>query len=141
MPEKKLRVIFDTNLWISFLINNYLSPLDDLLKRAEVEIALSDQLISEFLDVSKRQKFKPLFDPALTLTLLTQVTKYSIFIEVTSNVNICRDAKDNFLLELSQDSSAEYLITGDKDLLELKRFRRTRIITFTEFLKIMNESS
>ena len=54
---------------------------------------------------------------------------YGIFVEVNSNVKICRDPKDDFLLSLALDSKAEYLITGDKDLLELEKVGTTKIIT------------
>jgi predicted nucleic acid-binding protein len=52
---------------------------------------------------------------------------------VTSSVSLCRDKKDNFLLALAKDACADYLITGDKDLLVIKKFERTQIITITEY--------
>jgi len=45
--------------------------------------------------------------------------------------------KDNFLLELAIDSKSDYIITGDNDLLELKIFYKTRIITYTDFVKLI----
>jgi putative PIN family toxin of toxin-antitoxin system len=56
------------------------------------------------------------------------------FIHVTSQVNVCRDSKDNFLLLLAKDGKATHLITGDKVLLDLRRFGKTAIITYTEFV-------
>jgi putative PIN family toxin of toxin-antitoxin system len=57
------------------------------------------------------------------------------FIEVSSVIRVSRDAKDNFLLALARDGKATYLLTGDKDLLVLKKFGRTKIITLTEYLE------
>ena len=54
-------------------------------------------------------------------------------IQVSSVVEICRDAKDNFLLALAKDSQADYLITVDADLLVIKKFEHTEIVTYTEF--------
>ena len=51
-----------------------------------------------------------------------------------SNIEVCRDAKDNFLLNLAIDSKADYLITGDTDLLIIEKIKKTNIITFTEFI-------
>ncbi len=51
------------------------------------------------------------------------------------DIKICRDEKDNFLLSLSVDSKAEYLITGDKDLLVLEKIENTEILTFSEFIE------
>lgn len=56
------------------------------------------------------------------------------FIEVKSIVTVCRDSKDNFLLALAKDGQPDYLLTGDKDLLELKKFGKTRIKTIVTFI-------
>ena len=46
---------------------------------------------------------------------------------------ICRDPKDDFLLALSKESKANYLITGDKDLLYIEVYGRTKIVTVRQF--------
>ena len=55
-----------------------------------------------------------------------------------SKVNVCRDTKDEFLLALSKDGKADYLVTGDKDLLSLYRYRKTDIVTFSQFIEILD---
>jgi len=55
---------------------------------------------------------------------------------VKSKVKVCRDTKDDFLLALSKDGKADYLVTGDKDLLSLNRYRKTDIVTFSKFIEI-----
>jgi putative PIN family toxin of toxin-antitoxin system len=55
-----------------------------------------------------------------------------------SVVDICRDPKDNFLLALAKDGNADYLITGDSDLLVLKEFERTKIVTLSEFESVLS---
>ncbi len=54
-------------------------------------------------------------------------------VDVRSKVELCRDPKDNFLLALAKDGDADYLITGDADLLVLKEFEKTKIVTLAEF--------
>jgi uncharacterized protein len=66
--------------------------------------------------------------------LLDLLDTYGVMVDVKSTVNVCRDPKDNFLLALAQDSNAHYLITGDQDLLALKKFGKTSIITIAEYL-------
>lgn len=56
------------------------------------------------------------------------------FITVTSVIDICRDPKDNFLLALAHDGYATHLLTGDKDLLVLKKVGKTKILTITEYV-------
>jgi putative PIN family toxin of toxin-antitoxin system len=65
--------------------------------------------------------------------LLELIEHYADFISINSNVKVCRDENDNFLLSLAKDSSANYLITGDNDLLVLNQFEKTRIITIAEY--------
>ena len=55
---------------------------------------------------------------------------------VQSIVTICRDPKDNFLLALAKDSKANYLLTGDNDLLDIKKFDKTKIITINNFFEV-----
>jgi len=52
-----------------------------------------------------------------------------------SNEDACRDFKDNFLLSLAVDGKADYLLTGDNDLLALNPFKDTLIVTFSAFLE------
>ena len=60
--------------------------------------------------------------------------KGSIIVEVKSKTDKCRDSKDNFLLDLAIDSKADYLITGDNDLLEIKLIGETKILTIKEII-------
>jgi len=61
-----------------------------------------------------------------------------LLIEIQSRVFICRDAKDNYLLALARDSQADYLISGDGDLLILKNFEGTEILTYQDFIAKVN---
>ena len=65
--------------------------------------------------------------------LLDLFDVYGELVTVISTVDICRDAKDNFLLALAKDGKANFLITGDDDLLIIKQFENTEILTYTEF--------
>ena len=130
---KKHRIIVDTNLWISFLLSKQFSFIDKLLKNRNVQLIFSTELLLEFLDVVKRPKLKNYFAKTDIDNLLEIIEEYAAFIQVTSTVDSCRDKKDNFLLALAKDSSANYLITGDKDLLVLKKFEETEIITIAEY--------
>ena len=60
-------------------------------------------------------------------------------IEIKSSVSVRRDPKDDFLLSLAKDGKADYLITGDKDLLNLGKFKKTKILTITDFLNQLGD--
>ena len=133
MPRKSNRVIIDTNLWISFLLSKKSSFLDNLVRNSEITLLFSKELLEEFVTVSTRTKFKRYFSEKDLQELITSIKAHAEFIIVSSTVNICRDPKDNFLLSLSKDGKANYLVTGDKDLLEIRNFGKTSILTLTEF--------
>jgi putative PIN family toxin of toxin-antitoxin system len=133
---KSKRVIIDTNLWISFLISNKLNELDSLIDTGVIKLIFSNELIEEFLEVTNRPKFKKYFKKADVDALLNQIQNQGELIKVKSNLNICRDEKDDFLLNLSIDSKADYLVTGDNDLLILGKIKKTNITSWSDFLSI-----
>ncbi|MEP6467816.1 MAG: putative toxin-antitoxin system toxin component, PIN family [Parafilimonas sp.] len=134
MPKKKNRIIIDTNLWISFLLTNDLTKLDKIFNHKLATLLFSQTLLNEFIEVAQRPKFKKYFLLADLERLLLQIKNEAEFIEVTSDIKLCHDSKDDFLLSLAKDGKATYLITGDKDLLDIKNFEKTKIVTITEYL-------
>lgn len=134
---KNNKIILDTNLWISFLISKKFSQIDKLIENKKITLVFSDELIEEFVDVVRLPKFEKYFSKSDVEKLLDCFDQYGELIKVKSDLNICRDEKDNFLLNLSIDSKADYLITGDNDLLVLKQIEKTKIITFTDFMQLI----
>ncbi|MBC7510057.1 MAG: putative toxin-antitoxin system toxin component, PIN family [Ferruginibacter sp.] len=74
----------------------------------------------EIVEVTQRCKFRKYFDVDDVESLLLKIKVRSIFIDVTIQINVCRNSKDNFLLFLSADGNATQLLTGDRDLLIIK---------------------
>lgn len=66
--------------------------------------------------------------------ILETIEEFAEFIDVTSQIKFLNDSKDDFLLSLASDGKADYLITGDKELLEVKKYGTTEIISIAEFL-------
>lgn len=135
MPAKPLRLVIDTNLWVSFLITRDYHKLDKILITHQAQLLFSKELLTEFVEVVSRPKLKKYFSKKDVESLLQSLEKNLQLIEVSSVVKLCRDPKDNFLLALAKDGKANFLITGDKDLLILKKIGATRIISMTEFLE------
>jgi uncharacterized protein len=129
---KSKKVILDTNLWISFLITKDFSFIDKFVENRKITLVFSDELIQEFLTVATRPKFQRYFTDQDIQKLLLLFDNFATMIEIKSNLKVCRDFKDNFLLNLAIDSKADFLVTGDNDLLELKRIEKTEILTIRE---------
>ena len=135
MPKSRLlRLVIDTNLWISFLISNRLRKLDTLLLSERLRFLFSTELLDEINRTITKPKLQKHFSKNALEEMLLTLEPYIDFVEVKSKINVCRDPKDNFLLALAKDGKAHYLLTGDKDLLDLKAYGKTKIVTITHFL-------
>jgi putative PIN family toxin of toxin-antitoxin system len=135
MPtNRKHRIVIDSNIWISFLLTSDYSKLDRLFVADSATLLFSQELIDEFVEVARRPKFRKYFSLEDLEDLLIRLRTIAEFIPVISHVDLCRDPKDNFLLSLAKDGRASHLLTGDNDLLVLKKVGKTKILTITEYL-------
>lgn len=134
MPNKVSQIILDTNLWISFLISKDVSKLDSILFEKKAVLVFSKELLDEFLEVTKRPKFRRFFSKTDVENIVETIDEYAEFVIVKSKVKICRDPKDNFLLSLAKDGKADFLLTGDNDLLDIVAFEKALILTISDFL-------
>ena len=134
MPEKKLRIVIDTNLWISILLTRDFSKLDRLMSADRTILLISQELLEEIVEVAERPRFRKYFDLFELTDLLVNLKQKAELVQVSSHVDIGRDEKDNFLLSLAVDGSATHLLTGDKDLLVLHPFGEVQIRTIADHL-------
>ena len=138
MPKrKKIRVILDTNLFISFLIGKRLKGLKDSLLNNNVTLILSKQNIHELQVVANRPKFRKYFPESSVLELIEFIQIIGEIFEIEDYDEICRDPKDDFLLALAKKGKADYLISGDQDLLEMQTYGKTKFLTITAFEKLI----
>lgn len=136
MPDQKqIKVIIDTNLWISFLIGKQLKSLKPLLVEQTIQPILSEQLLQEIFLVTQRPKLQKYFPQSKVNELIDFLKIIGLSIDIRSEVSLCRDEKDNYLLALAKNSQADFLVTGDKDLLVLQQFESTKILTYQEFFR------
>ena len=131
--ENEIRIIIDTNLWISFLTGRKLSSLLDLLSYPEFQLVISTELIEEIHDVVSRPKLAKYYTSENVNMLMKYMKDFSLSFELGNIPSRCRDPKDDYLLELALVSDADFLVTGDKDLLEVKKIGNCQIVTAMEF--------
>ncbi|MCF0038997.1 putative toxin-antitoxin system toxin component, PIN family [Dyadobacter fanqingshengii] len=135
MRNNSKKIILDTNLWISFLTSKDFSKLDKIHFSRKCRLVFSEELMQEFLQVAGRPKFKKYFSSDDLEAILESIEEFADFVHVTTVTTLCRDPKDNFLLSLAIDSKANYLLTGDTDLLDIKKITNTEILTISQFLQ------
>ena len=120
-------------MWISFLIGRKLSSLLDLLSYPEFQLVISTELIEEIHDVVSRPKLAKYYTSENVNMLMKYMKDFSLSFELGNIPSRCRDPKDDYLLELALVSDADFLVTGDKDLLEVKKIGNCQIVTAMEF--------
>lgn len=140
MP-KKIRVIFDANVWISFTIGKRLSVLKEVMINKDIEVYICSEVIEEYIDVVNRPKIQKYTTKTRIKDTLEIIERSAKNVKRKSTVKVSRDVDDDYLLAVSADYDIDYLVTGDKDLLILKKFRKTSIVKVATFLSLFNSSS
>ena len=131
--ESLVRVVVDTNLWISFLIGKRLDRLLDFLGAPWFEPVSTQILNDEIIRVARRPKFCKYFHETDLARLEEWMIDHFTMVEIGEIPQRCRDPKDDYLLELAVQANAIYLVTGDDDLLEIGQIEGCRIMTFAQF--------
>lgn len=130
----KYRVVIDTNVFISAILKSG-NPAEivTLWRKGNIHLLLSPFLAAEILSVLDRLGIKSTYIQELTYRL----EHHTIQILPASHITRCRDPKDNEILSLAVDGAADYIITGDSDLLTLGKIENTAIMKPKEFLEVM----
>ncbi len=137
MMMPKLRFVIDTNTLVSsVLIASSIPDRAVTSIRQSGIILISIATLEELQAVLNRPKFDKYVDPSIRSEFVAQLAQQSELIDITESVNECRDRKDDKFLELAINGKADYLITGDQDLLVLHPFRNIPIFTPAAFLEI-----
>jgi uncharacterized protein len=121
-----VRIIIDTNLWISLIISKKLTVLDEIITKNEIKILFCDELLIEIGNTISKPKLENRINGFSLTEMFYAIQDFIEMVRISSKIDICRDVKDNFPLNLAVDGKADYLITGDKDLLILEQIENTQ---------------
>jgi len=125
-------ITFDTGIYVSAMQFGG-TPKEAIVLAVLMDtIVFCDQLVDEVVRVMQ-DKFERSSEE--TESRLASYLSEAICINVTGKVSgICRDPKDDFILECAQTGNADLIVTGDKDLLSLKLFNGIQIVTPRQYL-------
>jgi uncharacterized protein len=130
-----LRFVLDTNVVVSALLLADSIPRPAFDKALEQgTILISVPVILELADVLSRKKLNKYLLEDERMRFLIGLLKETELIDTTEPIAICRDPNDDKFLELAVDGNADYIVTGDADLLVLHPFRGIQILTPKDFL-------
>ena len=129
-----MRVVFDTNVWISGLV--FKGEVRKVIQKAldeEVRPVISIPLLRELERILLTSKIG--YSPIAAAETLHQVQELCLLVHPTQKIRVIHsDPADNRVLECALEGQANLIVSGDKHLLDLGVFRGIRIITPKQFL-------
>jgi len=129
-----MKLVLDTNIFISaFYWGGEPLKLINRIIEGQDELFVSNEILNETASAMARPKFKT--KPEIIDRYIRTIEKIGKKVFITGNVKgICRDRDDDDKIECGILSGADFLITGDEDLLVLKNYKQLKILTVKEFL-------
>ena len=126
------KLILDTNVIVSALISSSIPSkiLYELVLTEKVEICLSEEILSEYVEVLNREKFSKFANfKTKAEVVLNRLREIAIFYQTDRKIEVLTDTSDNKFLELAAVSAADYLTTGNTLDFTITEFEYTRILT------------
>jgi putative PIN family toxin of toxin-antitoxin system len=140
-----LRAVVDTNILVRAVIKplGSVGPVLRRLRDGAYVLLYSEPLLTELVDVLNRPRIRDKYSltPDDIETVVALVLLRGEGIVPTRRIDICRDPKDNMLLEAAADGNADVIVSGDKDLLDLEAFEEIPIIGPADFLARLGEAA
>ncbi len=134
-----MRVLFDTNVLIAaFISEGVCAKLLRRARRREFSLVSSPMILHEFQDVLIRKFSATRRESHEALQVIMEAVEAVTQSEQTVT-GVCRDPEDDRILGCALAGEADYLVTGDEDLLVMKQFKAIRIITPRDFELLFND--
>ncbi len=132
MAASPIKVILDTNILISGIgFGGKPREVLHLILDDKIEAITSPILLAELEDVINKKFPKLVYIFAL---IIKQIKDKFKIVNPQRSLLVSRDEDDNRVLEAAVEGKCSYIITGDKDLLDLKNFKNIKIVTSDTFL-------
>ena len=103
------------------------------------EVVCSTATMEELADVLSRRRFDRYVSVSDREQFMRRLLQILTMIEVITQIDECRDPKDDKFLALALDAGADYIVSGDRDLLAMSPWREIKIVAPTDFLGISKQ--
>ena len=135
------KVVLDVNVWVSALLwGGKPAEIVVAAEKRQINVFLSEEIVQEFSQVLSYPKIKKIYqtEGLNEEKLVEAVLKVSKFVGATEKVKVVMEhpADDKFI-ECAQAAGAKYIVSGDKHLLKIAHYKKTRILSVNEFLQIL----
>ena len=137
MPTSPSRCVVDTNVLISALLqpSGRIAQVFQAIQARDGVVLFSDPTFEELATRLMRAKFDRYVTVEVRERYLADLAGVAEWVVIGGTLSACRDPDDDKFLETATVGSADYLITGDDDLLILDPFQSLRILSPRDFLE------
>ena len=128
------RISVDTNILVSIFVypGTTVIKILDMAIEKRLLLGISDEILREFTGVCVR-KFD--YDPEDAVDMADKIRQLSVTVRPRERIGVIKDEPDNRVLECASEFKASFIISGDKHLLALKKFRGIQILSPAEFIR------
>ena len=133
------KIVLDTNILVSALLfKRELSKIVNLWKEGKIIPVVSKETFEEFRRVLEYPRFS-LTNTEIKSIIEEEVLPFFKVTEITDQVrNVCRDPDDDKFISCAISALADFIVSGDKDLCSLSKYKSVRIINVKDFLKMFD---
>lgn len=134
-------VVLDTNVLLSALWSHKSAPgrIVDAWRRRRFSLVTSVEQIAEFKRATKYPKLR-LYLPRVAIgVMINELQAAEVVLERVRMRGESPDPGDDYLLACALASDADFLVTGDQALVDLKRIGRTQVLTPARFVAILEK--
>lgn len=130
------RVVLDTNIFVSMALGGQVGKINDEWRAGKFILIVSEDIVSEYLDVLQRPKLH--LKSRTIATIVNRIYRKAEFVTPEEKIFVVlADMTDNKFIEAAITGKTDYIVSGDKHLLDLKEFQTIPIITARAFLDIL----
>lgn len=128
-----MKAVFDTNIFVSALAipGGQAERAIDLVLDARVNLCISKEIIHEVLGVLAQKFAKGPEELSRTAVFLSELAE---LVAPRKKLAVLDDEPDNRILECAATGNADVIVTGDRAMLNLKKYQETRILSLRQFL-------
>lgn len=137
-----MRVVIDPNLLVSYLLTHrgpIAQIIDNHLAQEDFTLLGCVQLLEELDRVLQYSKFQRYFDDKTRLRFIALIASLSELVDIPDQVpRLVRDPKDDYLIACALAGKADFLVSGDKDVLAVKAVETVKMVTAKQFLETLS---
>jgi len=136
-----IRAVLDTNTLVSAVINVESSVASEIYQSSKNKrflLIISSSILAELEDVLHRDRIMNFHKRSVAelKTVLSELADVSYPVLGNTVVEIVRDPDDNKIISAALEGNANFIVSRDRDLLDLKEYQSIKIITPEEFMRV-----